>query len=424
MRMTGIVSVAMAGAVLPHVALAHSAETSESITMAWDFEPWIVASLAVTMLGYGLGAYRLRRKTGGRVIGPTQVGAFCTGIAVLALALLSPLDAFAAELFSAHMTQHLLLMFAAPPLLVWSRPAIAFLWAVPARRNLHVGHLWNRFGPAYGIKLAMHPVLVWMLFTGFFVFWHIPGPYQAALRHEGLHVLEHASFLTSSLAWWTIVIEPSGRRRLGYGSTLLFVTATAILGELPGALMIFATRPLYPAHADGVVRWGLTLLQDQELAGLIMWIPAGFVYLAAIAWLFAIWLREAERRVSRSMRGTAMLISILLFAVLGGCDAKYTRADESNAGGRSERGPQLIAKYGCGACHIIPGIADANGLVGPPLVSMGRRVYIAGMLPNTNDNMVAWLQNPQAFVPGNIMPNMGLTAAEALDLAAYLQELQ
>jgi cytochrome c2 len=87
-------------------------------------------------------------------------------------------------------------------------------------------------------------------------------------------------------------------------------------------------------------------------------------------------------------------------------------------------GAELIARKGCGACHIIPGIAGADGLVGPPLTLMGRRVFVAGLLRNTPQNLAAWVLEPQRFVPGNAMPSTGLTDSEALDVAAYLETIR
>ena len=92
--------------------------------------------------------------------------------------------------------------------------------------------------------------------------------------------------------------------------------------------------------------------------------------------------------------------------------------------GSPARGAALIAEKGCGACHQIPGIAGANGLVGPPLTLMGRRIFVAGLLRNTPQNLAAWVLEPQRFVPGNAMPSAGLTESEALDVAAYLETIR
>lgn len=433
MRLSTLLLIAMPAAGFPTVAQAHGAGTHG---LVWNVEPWLVVALALPSLWYALGIARMRQEGAHETSGPARIAAFAAaptafaagpaafaaGMAVLAGALLSPLDTLGGELFSAHMVQHLLLMLAAPPLLVVSRPALVFLWAFPPRARKTIGRAWSAVGATRAIAVLMHPLLVWTAFCGLFVFWHIPAAYTFAFRDERIHALEHLSFLLSALAFWTIVIEPSGRRRLGYGTSLLFVATTAVLSGLPGALMILAPRPLYPVHAAGVAHWGLTLLQDQQLAGLIMWIPAGLAYLAAIAWLFVRWLAEAERRVS--LRQAALSPVLLLALLLAACSDQDGGARAADVGGDAQRGAALIRQYGCGGCHVIPGIGGADGLVGPPLIKIGRRVYIAGVLRNSPDNLMAWLENPQQFVPGNAMPNMGIDRKDARDLAAYLYTLR
>jgi cytochrome c1 len=92
--------------------------------------------------------------------------------------------------------------------------------------------------------------------------------------------------------------------------------------------------------------------------------------------------------------------------------------------GSPERGKQLIARYGCGSCHTIPGIKGAKALVGPPLMRFGRRSFVGGQLANTPENLARWVQNPQAVEPGTDMPNLGIAPDEARDIAAYLENLQ
>ena len=123
-------------------------------------------------------------------------------------------------------------------------------------------------------------------------------------------------------------------------------------------------------------------------------------------------------------------LGIWLFAagcvLLGGCDDEMAEdtAVHVAGGGDAGRGARLIAQYGCGGCHIVPGISGADGLVGPPLNKMARRVYIAGLLRNSPDNLAAWIENPQAIVPGNAMPAMGINNEQARDIVAYLYTLR
>ncbi|WP_161141904.1 cytochrome c oxidase assembly protein [Propylenella binzhouense] len=392
---------------------------------SWSLEPWVLASLGAAALAYGIGLARIRAEAGDRIVGGGNVAAFLAGLAVLFTALASPVDTLSDDLFSMHMVQHLLLMLVAAPLMVWSRPFLVFLWALPRSLRRSFGRFPARRGAARALNLLSHPVFVWSAFCGVFAFWHIPGPYGLALRHESVHILEHACFFASGYAFWAVVMSPGGRRRLEYGASVLYVGTAAVLSGLPGALIILTDRPFYPIHAEGAARWGLTALEDQHLAGLIMWIPAGFIYLAAICILFALWMREADRRAAafaRSMPTLAALIACA--ALLGGCGEGTEASSEAGGIGNVQRGAALISQFGCPACHTIPGIAGADGLVGPPLTKMGRRGYVAGVLRNTPENMTRWIRRPQAIVPGNAMPDMGISEDQARDITAYLYTLR
>jgi cytochrome c2 len=121
-----------------------------------------------------------------------------------------------------------------------------------------------------------------------------------------------------------------------------------------------------------------------------------------------------------------MAVIALAAGLLGGCYdemADYT-ALRAPSGADASSGARLIGQYGCGECHIVPGISGAEGLVGPPLNKMARRVYIAGLLRNSPDNLAAWIENPQAIVPGNAMPAMGINNEQARDIVAYLYTLR
>ena len=120
----------------------------------------------------------------------------------------------------------------------------------------------------------------------------------------------------------------------------------------------------------------------------------------------------------RTLTSMARIAPMLALA-LAGCD----EARSGNAAA-ADRGQALIVETGCGTCHMVPGIRGADGLVGPPLLAFSRRVYLAGLLRNTPDNLVTWLRWPQRVVPGNAMPDMGLTDAQARDIAAYLYTIR
>ena len=136
---------------------------------------------------------------------------------------------------------------------------------------------------------------------------------------------------------------------------------------------------------------------------------------------------NARNHMPRLCRAAAGLVPACFALVLAGCDPpidRYTTAPQPSGGGNPRHGALLIRQYGCGECHIVPGISGAEGLVGPPLTKLARRVYIAGVMRNSPDNMMTWLQDPQAVVPGNAMPRMGLDREQARDITAYLYTLR
>ena len=120
--------------------------------------------------------------------------------------------------------------------------------------------------------------------------------------------------------------------------------------------------------------------------------------------------------------GTGFALALLVFS---GCvRSDETHPDQLVAGGDAARGKTQIASYGCGSCHMIPGISGANGMVGPPLVAWSQRRIIAGEVPNTPDNLITWITVPQSIEPGVAMPNLGVSDGQARDIAAYLYTLK
>jgi cytochrome c oxidase assembly factor CtaG len=248
-------------------------------------DPLVLGVMSLAALAYGAGVRRLWRVRTGHGVRPSQVASFATGMALLALALIWPLDAAADRSFAAHMAQHLLLIALAPPLLVLGAPLAPLAAFAPVRRALvaipgaRLAHPLAVFGA--------HGVVVWT--------WHAPALFQAALRSPTVHALEHATMLAAALLFWWMLL-PAGRAHAptrGAGLLFLFLTMTHM--GLLGALLTFAPRTLYPAYGDRPPAFGLTPLEDQQLAGLIMWVPGGMIYLAAALALAAAWLRDAER---------------------------------------------------------------------------------------------------------------------------------
>ena len=227
------------------------------------------------------------------------------GWLALVAALLSPVDALGEILFSAHMAQHELLILVAAPLMVLGRPLAPFLWALPRDIREEAGRVSRSPAFAAGWRFLTAPLVVFLVHGLALWIWHLPGLYQAVLDDGFLHALQHLSFfLSAALLWWSLIHGRFGR--LGYGAAVLYVFATSMHSGILGALLTFAPRLWYPIYQARTSRWGLSPLEDQQLAGLIMWIPAGVVFILLGLGLFAAWLGEAERRVAHT-RSEALL---------------------------------------------------------------------------------------------------------------------
>ncbi|HEY4218207.1 MAG TPA: cytochrome c oxidase assembly protein [Gemmatimonadaceae bacterium] len=287
------------------IAATSSLVAPNGVWRAWSVEPGVVVTLVATAAVYGRAAYVARRHGGHRAAPWTTVSMFATGWIALAVALASPLDPLAETLFVAHMAQHLVLIVVAAPLLVLGAPPVFWLWALPTDARRTVGRAVTHAPRVRWIgQMLSNPPLVLATHIAALWFWHFPRPYQAALEHSGIHILEHASFLGTAMAFWWVVLHPGGRRRLGFGASILYVGIALCQSGALGALLMFSARPWYPVHAAGDALWDLAPLADQQMAGLIMWIPVGVVYVGAAAALFVQWMTADERATRLGERPT------------------------------------------------------------------------------------------------------------------------
>jgi putative membrane protein len=184
------------------------------------------------------------------------------------------------------MAQHLLLILVAAPLLVLGTPVLPILWAAPEASRRGLGAVWKRvnFLEKPGIAFTLHSLALWA--------WHLPILYEAAINTRAVHVIEHLSFLGTAILFWFAVLRP-GRGAFGLGVLLVF--ALALQSTILAALLAFSPTPWYTAHLTSTAQWGLSPLEDQQIAGLAMWIPGGSIYLAAGLGLFAAWLNESNQ---------------------------------------------------------------------------------------------------------------------------------
>jgi putative membrane protein len=287
-----------------------AAATLWDFLLDWQFEPITLLPLLVVAGLYLAGKRRLARLTHQR---PPGQWFFAAGYATLAVALLSPIHSFSEELFFVHMVQHVLLMSVAAPLLLLANPLSVVLWSLPSSARGAVGHALARQGWLVRIlQLATRPVVAWSLFVVNLWLWHQPPAYEAALESEIIHYLQHLLFFLSSVLFWWPVIGPAPlRSRLRYPARMLYVFLAWIPNSVLGAGITFAPAVLMSFYADRPRHWGIDALTDQQLAGLLMWIPGDAIYAAAMMVLLLAILRQEDRREAASANGGQASIPIL-----------------------------------------------------------------------------------------------------------------
>jgi cytochrome c oxidase assembly factor CtaG len=265
----------------------------------WSTDPALIIPLAAFVGLYAVGLNRLWARAGvGRGVRPGGVALFAAGWLVLVVALASPLHAASRSVFTAHMIEHSLVIMVGAPLLVMGRPLPVLIWALPKGwravlglfgRSRAVGSAWAAATSPFWAT-ALHGMAIWV--------WHVPGFFEGALTREWAHWLQHLSFLGTAVLFWWAVLACLDRQRAGSALASLFITA--LHTSLLGALLVFAGHPLYPVQLVDSARWGLDALEDQQLAGLVMWVPGGLVYAVAALLVLSACIRSTARRQERN----------------------------------------------------------------------------------------------------------------------------
>jgi putative membrane protein len=264
------------------LAFAHSsgaASGPQDLLHHWSFDPFVWVPLLLAHILYVWGVFRAWARAGvNRIIHLWRAVCFMAGELVLVVALISPLDPLGETLLSAHMAQHILLAAVAPPLLALGYPVLAWTWAFPQH--------WRRIGATAPVRAFVNaidvltrPVTATVASAFVLWFWHAPALFESALEVEWIHTLEHASFFFTSLLLWQAALA----RRTSPVAASIVILVTFIVSGMLGGLLLLAPTPVYGWYGDLALLWDLTPLQDQQLAGLAMWVPAGGVYLLAFA---------------------------------------------------------------------------------------------------------------------------------------------
>lgn len=312
------------------IALAHVGlpPAPHDLWTSWNLSPVMLSSLLLASSLYARGFTNSRRAAlrravnrlhlagaagGARrvAVGPVKRWqAACFGGAMLGLfaALVSPLDALGSSLLTAHMAQHLLLLIVVPSLLVLSAPAYVLAWSLPLAMRRSVAITWNR-SVAHSAWKAVSatlctPLGALLAYTAVVWVWHAPDLYQGALANEAVHVFEHLTFLAAAYLFWYVLVAPLGRHRADRGAAAAMLFGASVQGSALGALMAFSPAAWYPAYSATTFAWGLSPLQDQQLAGVVMWMPIGSIYVVLACLLVWLWLRDTDVGVRPTLRET------------------------------------------------------------------------------------------------------------------------
>ncbi len=284
----------------------------KAVLQSWDLRAEVILVLGVAAALYTRGWWRLRalrsstgtRQTAegndrGRLATRGRLAAYLSGLVILGLALMSPIDVLGGQFFFMHMVQHLLLVMIVPPLLWLASPLPFVMWGLPIPARRQVGN-WLRPKSALRRRLRAltPPGIVWMLYVAFLLGWHDPGAYQAALENALIHDLEHLSFFgTAMLFWWHVIYAaPYVHKRLTRGARIAYVLAAVPPNMAAGATIAFSGQPIYTYYTAVPRLWQMTVMQDQMLGGILMWIPGSMMYILAALVLISRWLQAEEQK--------------------------------------------------------------------------------------------------------------------------------
>jgi putative membrane protein len=257
----------------------------------WTWDPLITVPLVLSALLFGIGWRQLHARSGrGRLRLARQAWLFAAGWLAMAGALVSPLHEAGERSFTAHMIEHELLMLLAAPLIVMAEPLSAMLWAFPSAARRAIGAVSSSGSVTATFDALTGAIVATVIQAAILWIWHMPALFDLALASDGWHATQHLCFVVSALLFWTAML---GHRGAGAGApaaralAALCLLATSIVTGALGALMAFSQSPWYAGYARFPrAPFGLSPAEDQQIAGLIMWVPGGLVHAVAALLLF------------------------------------------------------------------------------------------------------------------------------------------
>lgn len=261
----------------------------------WTWEASVTIPLAIFAFWYLLGSIRRRHVS---ALTWRHVAFWCGWLSLVG-ALVSPLHQLGDALFSAHMVQHEILILVAAPLIAAAHVSVTLLYAFPPNIRRILGRFVSRVESQTAIAFVTAPLPAWLLHAAALWGWHIPSLYQATVQSDLVHAIQHLSFFVTGLVFWSALFG-AGRSTMSYGAATLYTFGTAVHCSALGALLTFSSILWYPIYINRTSTWHLSALQDQQLGGLFMWVPSGFVFILIGTWLFGRWIATAGERVAHT----------------------------------------------------------------------------------------------------------------------------
>lgn len=270
--------------------------SAHSDAPAWGSgaESWLVPMLVLAVAWYVRGLYNLHSAAMHFAHMKRLAICFALGWAAIAIALVSPLALESAGIYSAHMLQHELLMVVGAPLMVLGRPLAIWTWALPARSRVAAVRPFRQPVVSIAWSCLSTPLVATLLHAAAIWVWHVPHVFERAQSSTILHALQHSAFLFTALLFWWVLLKPGGEQRTGTALLCLFITM--LHTTLLGVLLTFSDAVWYPAGTARAAHWGLTALEDQQLGGLIMWVPGAVPYIIAALALATRWFSADPQR--------------------------------------------------------------------------------------------------------------------------------
>lgn len=290
---------------------------AQALLLSWDLRPEVILLLGLAAVVYLRGWLRLRAMPvpeslrGSAQQSPTEhrplaagwrLATYWIGLLTIGLSLMSPIDVLSGQLFFMHMTQHLLLTMVAVPLLLLGNPFPVLMWGLPQKARRPVSALLSERSPLRRpLALATSPGVAWLLYIIALIGWHDPMLYNLALRNQFVHDLQHLSFfITTMLLWWHILgVAPRLHRTLSVGQRIVYTISVVPVSMIIGVVIAFAPSPIYSHYLSVPRLMGLSVMADQMIAGILMWIPGSEMFFwAALIVLTQVVNAEAKKKTA------------------------------------------------------------------------------------------------------------------------------